>query len=324
MTTDGAPAPRGHARWRILRWSVRVGGLVVLAFLLQRATGGLAKSARLLQDADGALFGAAWAIYLAGLLLSAVRLRGLVRAAGHAGAVWPLFADVLRATALNALITVGSGEVYRIARLREGGLDTGSASALVLVDRVTGLAVVATAGLVGLSVFGAEQTGWSLPGPLLAGLAAVVGGATWWIGRVTVARYAPAALPFFSRPRVAATALALSVGMLLTWVLSVALLARALGLDVDPRAIAFAAPVVAVATLLPVSVGGIGVREAGYAVLLAPYGVMPEQAVALGLLQYLGYLVVAGIGGVLLAAGRGPLRLGGRAGRVADELGVDA
>jgi hypothetical protein len=74
--------------------------------------------------------------------------------------------------------------------------------------------------------------------------------------------------------------------------------------------------------MLPISIGGIGVREAGYALLLGPYGVSPGEAVALGLLQYGGYLVVAAIGGVLLVVERRPVHPApSRA--VADELGVD-
>jgi hypothetical protein len=106
------------------------------------------------------------------------------------------------------------------------------------------------------------------------------------------------------------------------WVMSVSFLARSLSLGVGFDVLFFVAPLVALATLLPISVGGIGIREAGYALLLAPYGVSAGDAVALGLLQYGTFLVVAGLGGVILIAewgwGRGASRMSASAARALD------
>ncbi len=81
--------------------------------------------------------------------------------------------------------------------------------------------------------------------------------------------------------------------------------AGALGLRVDPLSLLVVGNAIVVATLLPVSVGGIGVREG---VAVAMLGVLSVSATDATLVALLGYLVgqVPGIvGGALLLAGSG-------------------
>lgn len=54
-------------------------------------------------------------------------------------------------------------------------------------------------------------------------------------------------------------------------------------------------------TMLPISISGIGVREASLIFLTEGYGVLPTDAVAWSILIFCGTLVVAGIGGVIEA-----------------------
>ncbi|HEY8536396.1 MAG TPA: lysylphosphatidylglycerol synthase transmembrane domain-containing protein [Vicinamibacterales bacterium] len=90
--------------------------------------------------------------------------------------------------------------------------------------------------------------------------------------------------------------------------------ARALALDVPPAALAVFVPLVSLAGMIPVSVNGLGVREALYVLLFGRVGVPADAAVSLALL-YLGVTLLASLpGGVaylmqpvparLLAAGR--------------------
>jgi uncharacterized membrane protein YbhN (UPF0104 family) len=312
-------AGRGAA---VVRWAVRATGLAALAILFVRSADLVDRTAAALGATAWPGVIAAWCVYGVGLACSAWRLRVLVTAADRTVGFGSLFGDVLKSTAVNALLTVGSGEVYRITRLRAVGLGAVEAGALVLLDRIVGFAVIAGAGALGLFAFGGEWTGVRLPWPALAAAAGIAMLAAHAAGRAVVARFAPGALPFFSVTRVRLATLGCSLGVLLAWVVSVWMLARALGLAVGLPVVAFAAPLVALASMLPISIGGIGVREAGYALLLGPYGVSPGEAVALGLLQYGGYLVVAAIGGALLVLERRPLRPAASPG-VADELGVD-
>ena len=55
-------------------------------------------------------------------------------------------------------------------------------------------------------------------------------------------------------------------------------------------------PVMAVAQVIPLSVGGLGLREGTLVIVLAPLGVPATQAVALGLLLYGMHMVVSLLG----------------------------
>jgi uncharacterized membrane protein YbhN (UPF0104 family) len=86
--------------------------------------------------------------------------------------------------------------------------------------------------------------------------------------------------------------------------LSVALLARSLGLT-QPLSVWFCVvPLVALAVVLPISINGVGVRENALAILLKPHGVPPEPAIAVGLLWLATSVVLGLVGGVLFLIDR--------------------
>jgi hypothetical protein len=62
-------------------------------------------------------------------------------------------------------------------------------------------------------------------------------------------------------------------------------------------------PVVAIAQVLPLSIGGLGLREGALVLLLAPLGVTTAQAVALGLLLYGMNMLVSMLGAPAFAVG---------------------
>ncbi len=308
MASSAEAVPPGNARGTALSLGLRAVGLCLLVGLFLASATSLEETGAALANArPGPLVvGLCW--FAASLAVAAVRLCWLLRSLGHRAPVLPLLCDLVQATALNLLVVAGSGELHRIRRLRSRGLPLARASAAVLVDRVVGTAAIGGAGLVGLFVLGAE---WALDPRVTAG--AAVGGVALALAVGLVMRRRLRR----SWRRVAAhlpplgallAAFGLSLGTLACWVLSVIALARGLSLEVAPPLLAFAAPLVALATLLPISIGGIGVREAGYAVLLAPHGVATADAVALGLLQYAVYAVIAAAGGLGLAIEAWPRR----------------
>ena len=77
--------------------------------------------------------------------------------------------------------------------------------------------------------------------------------------------------------------------------------ARALSLAVPLAAVAVFVPLVSLAGMVPVSVNGLGVREALYILLFGRVGVPAESAVSLALL-YLAVTVVASLPGGLVYA----------------------
>jgi len=77
------------------------------------------------------------------------------------------------------------------------------------------------------------------------------------------------------------------------------LLSQAIGLAV-PLPVFFAIiPLVYLATVLPISLGGLGVREGTLVFLLSKFGVATSDAVTLSFLIYLNRVVVGGIGGLM-------------------------
>ena len=69
-------------------------------------------------------------------------------------------------------------------------------------------------------------------------------------------------------------------------VVHMGLIALAMGLDVSWSYLAVVVPLVALLTLLPVSINGMGLREVGLVALLGPVGVPAASAVTLSLLQF--------------------------------------
>ena len=81
---------------------------------------------------------------------------------------------------------------------------------------------------------------------------------------------------------------------------------------VGPTAVLAFMPAVAIAQVLPISLGGLGVREGAFVLFLGPLGVPAGQAVALGLLVYGLNLAVSLLGAPSFAVGGGTGRSGAR------------
>ncbi len=108
---------------------------------------------------------------------------------------------------------------------------------------------------------------------------------------------------FRHRPRAVFSVLGVALAYQLTIVLGAWLAARALGIELGwAPAMAFI-PVMAVAQVLPLSVGGLGLREGTLVLVLGPLGVSAAQAVALGLLLYGMHMAVSLLGAPAFAVG---------------------
>jgi uncharacterized membrane protein YbhN (UPF0104 family) len=82
--------------------------------------------------------------------------------------------------------------------------------------------------------------------------------------------------------------------------------AHGLGLSVGWAAMLAFMPAVAIAQVLPLSIGGLGIREAAFVVFLHPLGVPSGQAVALGLAVYGMTLAASLLGAPAFAFGGRP------------------
>ena len=96
-------------------------------------------------------------------------------------------------------------------------------------------------------------------------------------------------------------------------ILVVSLNANALGLHPPVSALAVFVPLISLAGMLPISVNGLGIREALYLLLFGRIGVPADAAVSLALLYFAVTLAASLPGGVVYALQRGPR---GRSGRM--------
>jgi uncharacterized membrane protein YbhN (UPF0104 family) len=105
-------------------------------------------------------------------------------------------------------------------------------------------------------------------------------------------------------PAAAANVLLTGFAYQLVLVLAALLAAKAVGMDaVGPTALLAFFPAVLIAQVLPVSISGLGVREASFILFLHPLGIPDAQAIALGLLLYLLNVAVSLLGAPAFAVG---------------------
>lgn len=266
------------------------------------------------EGADWPWLGAGIGALAAAVVLGAVRWHLFLSAAGVATSPSrALSAFLAGAFASNLLPTSLGGDAVRGWLGSPPGSRT-RAYASVLVDRATVLGCALMLGWLALAGAG------GMPGALVgalggasgaygAGLAAALaaGLAAPRLGRMAPARPMALAAEAWKAARagLARASLvrtgALGFGYEALAVTSVWLLARSVAVDVSWPELAVVTPPVLILSALPVSIGGLGVREASYVGLLAPVGVSATEATLLGLLTGLAYLVVTLPGAIVLA-----------------------
>lgn len=317
----GTPAAAGGGAGRLLlRLLLSAGILGLLLALLPWGQVREAVSRMTLLLYVGALAG-----FVAGHTLGAAKWR-IMMAVSHGGQRLSvrhtvgcygagLFANLF-------LPTVVGGDLVR-AGLAARAL--GRPEAVVLgsvADRLIDLAALALLIAAGAGFAGADLAGWGGPLAALVGLVAVGTGAlllplavrwplTRWPRRLRrrVGRGLVALRRLSRRPGPALVALTLSLSMQASFILISAWLGHGVGADAPLWAWFVAWPLAKAAGMLPISVGGLGVRDAALAGLLVPFGVPP----AVGLVASLAWAAVL-IGGALLGGALAALFRPGRSG----------
>jgi glycosyltransferase 2 family protein len=272
---------------------------VVLGVLLRWA--GLHEVATTLRGTDLAWFAPAVVVSIATVPMMALRWQLLLEAKHVSVPLgWLTRTYFVALFAGQFLPAAIGGDAVRVVEL---GRRTGNAPesvASVLIDRLVGLISLVVLAVVAVSVSGVGRRPGVVAAEAAFGAAAAVALLLLFSSRVrgAVARWL--------EPRAAGRRLAVggrfyealhayrshrgvlvAVGLLalLVQVARVGviwMLARALGLDVPDSVVLLAGPVVFAALALPVSLNGIGVREAVFVYFLHGYATRP-QAIALGL-----------------------------------------
>jgi uncharacterized protein (TIRG00374 family) len=82
-------------------------------------------------------------------------------------------------------------------------------------------------------------------------------------------------------------------------ILNYYLASLAVGIDLGITAFLFMVPVISIITMIPISIGGIGLRENAIVIIMAGLGVMEEKAAVCSLLILVMLLIVGIIGGIV-------------------------
>jgi uncharacterized membrane protein YbhN (UPF0104 family)/SAM-dependent methyltransferase len=267
--------------------------------------------------ADLGLFLLATGLIVLQHVFAAARWSAVAEAIGHRLPLGTALVGYLEANFFNQVFpsTVG-GDAVRAWRASRLGMGLGPAVVSVLVDRAIGLLALAL-----IAIFGANVL-WLAPGGARAGLAlslviaivlsgAVAGGLLStllprlrdWTATRPLYWLSDGVARVFRSLRLAAATLGHSlVGHMLT-VVAFERLAASLGIEMAFGTALAALPVILLASAVPVSIGGWGVREGIGVGVLGLLGIGAEPALALSLMLGLSLLAIGLLGGLVWLLG---------------------
>jgi uncharacterized membrane protein YbhN (UPF0104 family) len=220
----------------------------------------------------------------------------------------------------NFLPSTVGGDVLRITRLGAETGDSAAPFASVVLERMSGWIVLPGLTFAGLLINPTlRQQGRATAVAAGVGAATLValGAVLFAAGHPRVGRRVSGAEGwrrftgaihlgvdrFRRRPQLALNVIAASVVYQLCVLVSVFLAGKALDIDVGFTAILAFFPIVAIVQTLPVTIGGLGVREGALYLFLHPLGVTTAQAISLGVLVYALTLIISLAGAPAFAAG---------------------
>ncbi len=194
------------------------------------------------------------------------------------------------------LPSIVGGDVIRVGLALRGARSRAGALLGSLLDRMLDVAALATVAALGVfllpqapdprshRIFLALAAAAALGAALLAaGVALLPSRRFSYRMRRSFARLRRAARTVARRPQYVLLAWAMGVCVQSSFVLLTSLIAAGCGLHLPLRVWMFAWPLAKLSALLPITQGGIGVREVALAALTAPFGAPPAVTVAVGL-----------------------------------------
>ena len=269
-----------------------------------------------------------------GIVLSAFRWQRVLAAMDLPLRLWPLLDTYLASQFLsNFLPSSIGGDALRVTRLSAnsdegraaGEPEAPAAFASVVLDRMSGWLILPLLCLAGLFINPSllhlgrsSRAAIALSVVTLVALGVVVWAASSarvggrlaghenWLRFMGAIHLGLARI--WKKPAAALQVLGASIVYQLAIVTAGFLAAKAIGIHLGPTAMLAFIPAVAIVQVLPISVGGLGLREGAFAVFLHPLGVETGQAIALGLCMYGMHLVASLLGAPSFAVGRRPPR----------------
>ena len=247
-------------------------------------------------------------IYTAGQFLSAIKWWLLIRASGITVSLNHTMQAYFMGMFVNCFgLGVVGGDVARALLL--GAPEKSKTLASVAADRVHGLTILSLVGAVGGWII--QATGNFTQNPMYLWLLSGLSGGLilGWFTAPIILTNLPGEHSIIKKIRGMAHAFPTSPSFLLGGTLiSVVfhlsqiglyyLMGRAFGLHIPSEYLFVAVPLVNIASTLPISWNGLGVRENSLSSLLAP-AISATQAVAFGGIWLMAVMITSGIGGIL-------------------------
>jgi len=296
--------------FNVLKIAVSLG---LMAFIFTRIN--LVETWNALRGAHWGIMAVAFTLFVLTLPLRAFRWKALLDGLGVHAPISRLTVLYFVGTFFNIFLPTGvGGDVVRAVEFTQDSRHGAEAVGTVFVDRLTGLLVLFVIALAALPFsFRLVEPEVTVAIVVIA-LGGLAGG--WLLLQGNMLGRIGRRLPFLPAQdkleklyravggcgrRALGRALTVSVIFNLVNILVNYLIALALGEHLSPWYFFAFVPLVSFSLTLPISLGGLGVREGTYALLFGQAGVAPEKAVALSLAYYAITVLTGLIGGLMYA-----------------------
>jgi glycosyltransferase 2 family protein len=260
--------------------------------------------------------------FVATILTWTLRWQLFMRAAGEIisfrKALATLVIGMFYSMFLPSVVGTDAGRVYELAR--EDRSHTTNLISTVLLDRLLGLITIAMLAVLGLLLGSQFATEQGIVFTVLGTLVVLIGGwllvfnqrfETFVFGLLNklpvIQRFAAslhklyhALYQLHRQPRLLLTAGSVSLLNSFCTILATIFAARALGLEIDLVYFFIFMPIIWIIITVPVSIGGLGVREGAFVFFFTQVGVSATDAIAISLLFYSYNVIVGVLGGAQL------------------------
>lgn len=288
-------------------------GIVLLAWIVSSVNWGQAIQALVRLDP---LFVVAYVgCFVAMMLVRTIRLRLALSRLDHHLSFGACYVATLEPAFMGAVTPGRLGEFTRVGYIHGHGVPMTEAISVVAVERLIDVYVLLTFGVGGMVyIFTPGTNLLNSGGAVMVGLLLFLGAIRGYSSICQLlqkhlrwlARLEPAAFTLHRQGMATSLQLVMRQAATPVFVLGmvcialnfmqVYFLAKAFGFQADYMVVMFAYAAATLVSLLPISVGGVGTREATYIMIMAREGIMKEQALLFSLLDG----VVLGIFGLFL------------------------
>ncbi len=259
------------------------------------------------------LWFAAVGIAVLGIVASGKRWQLFARGMGFERSLAQYTAYYFIGSYFNLLLpTSVGGDVMRVWYLNGKSGRKLAALASVFLERLNGLLVLIAMACVGVLLTPVPLPAWvhgcvwGVAGCAVLGLASLPILARWRRLPLQRREQLQTMLTLWHMPKVMALSTAMSILVQVFGVLCLWCIGKSLGLEIPIGYYCILGPMVSLLTLLPISVNGMGVREVGMVVFLAPLSVGEDSAKTLAFLWFMVSVAVSLLGGLVYLFGAYP------------------